>query len=294
MRTSKLLLTTAVAAFVTLSAPLSRAESISRYKVEESGTYLGKISFLLYGSSKKWRQLADANHLVAPYHIRLGQWLNLPEPVEFSFDIAQARAERFKQVQAEFRQRRNHLLAENQVAKNRATPKPVAAIAPVQAPVQAKEPAREPAAEKIEVAFEKPKTPEQVASKVLSHAERDSASTSQVQALLSAGKYNETQLVFDQEIQRNPQSADTWNMKGELYVESKEFGKAARAFGAARRVDSKNLVAWFGQIRALDLDGKKAEARSIAQALVRQSPQLKNLPYLKTFTQRSVASIPRE
>ncbi len=47
--------------------------------VVQSGDTLGKISSKLFGTTTKWKKIAEANQITNPKHLRVGMTLNVPE-----------------------------------------------------------------------------------------------------------------------------------------------------------------------------------------------------------------------
>jgi spore germination protein YaaH len=70
MKTIKLAILTLIVSCV----PLSAASSF--YKVQ-SGDSLTTISLKLFGNAKKWKELAEWNHVDAPYHVKPGTRLEV-------------------------------------------------------------------------------------------------------------------------------------------------------------------------------------------------------------------------
>ncbi len=54
------------------------------FKIRERGLSLSVLSSVIYGTSKRWKKIADWNHLKAPYRIYLGQSLLLKKPFKLS------------------------------------------------------------------------------------------------------------------------------------------------------------------------------------------------------------------
>jgi hypothetical protein len=57
------------------------------FLVNDSGLNLSFLSTIVYGTSKKWREIAKWNHLKRPYHIHLGQRLVLKNAPVFKDEV---------------------------------------------------------------------------------------------------------------------------------------------------------------------------------------------------------------
>ena len=62
----------------------SKKKGLQSFVVNDSGLSLSVISTMVYGTCKRWPQIAKLNHLRAPYRIRLGQHLVLETSVAVS------------------------------------------------------------------------------------------------------------------------------------------------------------------------------------------------------------------
>lgn len=52
---------------------------VAKTYVVKSGDTLGKISSKLYGTTTKWKKIAEANNITNPKHLKVGMTLNVPE-----------------------------------------------------------------------------------------------------------------------------------------------------------------------------------------------------------------------
>lgn len=75
MRSVSLLI---IALCATIEAGIAAEPVIMAYRVTDSGDSLTMVSLRLYGTHRRWTELAALNQISRPYHIRLGQVLNLP------------------------------------------------------------------------------------------------------------------------------------------------------------------------------------------------------------------------
>lgn len=69
-------------------------------QVEDSGETLSLISMRLYGTSKRWQEIAEANDLQAPYPVRVGQILKLTTAP--TLDVFEGRIEILKHYRKKF------------------------------------------------------------------------------------------------------------------------------------------------------------------------------------------------
>ena len=60
-------------------APAPKASKAAKTYVVQSGDTLGKISSKLFGTTTKWKKIAEANGITNPKHLKVGMTLKVPE-----------------------------------------------------------------------------------------------------------------------------------------------------------------------------------------------------------------------
>ena len=76
----------ALMAIATVPQLCSAIQSNTLYVVDDSTPTLGEIAVRLYGTGRKWRDIAKWNHLTPPYPLAVGQKLILEDPPTLTRD----------------------------------------------------------------------------------------------------------------------------------------------------------------------------------------------------------------
>ncbi len=277
------------------TAPTTTAAT--RYRITEKGLTLSELSKVIYGTSKRWKEIAEFNQMKAPYHLILGKWINLKDPVDVSKAAMDEKL--LSYWRAKFDARERKLMAQNHpvpaprqehrtVAK--AAPAPTTATA---APAPMREVASKqlPTETKSEIIERKRSTPvireasPQVVAAIRESIKDETALREKTTSLIEKGKFKEAQVVCDDFLKEKPKSSAAWALKGEIYVKQDQPRDAVRAFHKARTQNPADLVPWFGEMRTLVELQKKPEAKAVAMDLIRVQPQLKGVPMIRGLMQ---------
>ena len=281
-------------AFATEPVKPTQSPSTVRYKVTESGLTLSQLSKMLYGTPKRWHEIAEFNQMKAPYHLFLGKWINLKDPVDTSKQVMDEKLLSYWRMRMDARERK--LMARNRVTEPRQAPAPKVAkaapapVAPGPAPVRQVASAQLPVELKSERKKREANTlvveaSPQVVAAIRETVRDESTLRERTNSLIEKGNFKEAQVVCDEFLKQKPRSSSAWALKGEIYVKQDQPRDAVRAFRKARTNNPADLVPWFGEMRTLIELQKKPEAKAVAMDLIKTQPQLRGVPMIRSLTQ---------
>jgi tetratricopeptide (TPR) repeat protein len=79
-------------------------------------------------------------------------------------------------------------------------------------------------------------------------------------ALLTLGKFNESNECFNQLLERNPKDPETWNNKGIVFHSLEKYSAAIKCFEKALSLNPNITDCWYYKGASLRAVGKKAES----------------------------------
>jgi tetratricopeptide (TPR) repeat protein len=205
---------------------------------------LSEVSVLVHGTSRRWQELAQDNHLKPPYTVWVGMKLKLRDPPIPYADGHQA-------LLAMWRARFAH--GAEKVAK-----KVVQDITETGAAREQEKAVIALKQERFAAAFDaKPQT----------------------LGKPSQGPIEEPEEVV--EMRAEEASAQELLRQGKEALERKDWGAAVSLFGKSRAKNPAELPAWILEIRALRESGRKREARQVVEELLEAHPEAEGLPFLE-------------
>lgn len=213
------------------------------------GESLGQISMRLYGTTKKWKKIAEWNQLSPPYRIKVNQLLVLEVQPALS---EQAGNDALLQMW----RKRFGLVEQAPLVAVPATP-----VLP-QVP------------QKVQALVEEAKK-----------EDRTLEVKEQIQSIQDTSKMDEEQIkqveTQVEKLEEEEYQAKGFYELGQKHMQSKQYEKAFQSFRKSRTLDPDLLAPWFYEIKALRLMSRDDEAKEVVVELLDHRPELKELPVLQ-------------
>ncbi len=242
--------------------------SVEKYEVTGSEIMLGEIAIRLYGRVWMWPKMARWNALAPPYHLEIGQWLDLLEAPTIS------RAEgdlRLLEMWRKQLNRREQLLA---IPRHKLSPRDRKMLDAIEAERRAGE---------VKLASEI-KIRKQVEIKM--QEEQEAARKRQI-ASIQRDRAIEGEKTEVEEALEDPVSPESLFAQGQELFEKGEQAGALDRFHRSRKSDSDPLPPWFYEIRVLRLMKRVDEAKAVGRELIEAHPEVKDLPMLQFLEEDS-------
>lgn len=223
---------------------------------------LSQIALRLYGKESAWEEIAEANHISAPYLLHEGQKLLLKRAPTIS-------SERGSAAILAFWRRRFGLTGEAQVHSSATTAPKQAAATPATTAVAATTP-----------------TPRTMAA---TPAETTPPSIAKAEVL--------TKFIAErEEQQRKTETSEIRSARGNFELgkekfSQKDYKSACPLLHESRTQDSKQIAYWLYELRCLkESHASSNEVSTVAKDFKEAHPAMSDLPFLKTLEQESAQS----